>query len=54
MKVNTKRENISLEETLAYIKFLNREKPFDKEEILIPTKDYEEINGNKHKIPTPR
>lgn len=55
MRVNTNRDNISLEETLAYIKFLNREKPFDREEVLIPTKDYDETSSNnKQKLPTPR
>lgn len=34
---------ISLEETLAYLKYINREKPFDKESVQIPTKDYEDI-----------
>lgn len=54
MRVNTNRDNISLEETLAFIKYLNREKPFDKEEILIPSKDYEETSTNKQKVLTPR
>jgi len=43
MKINKNREVITLEETLAYLKFLNREKPFSKEEVVIPTKDYEEL-----------
>lgn len=42
MQVNTNREKISLEETLAFIKYLNREQPFEREEILIPVRDLEE------------
>lgn len=33
------RENISLEETLSFIKYLNKNQPFDKEELMIPTHD---------------
>lgn len=40
MKINKNREVITLEETLAYLKYFNREKPFNKEDIVIPTKDY--------------
>jgi len=40
MNINKNRDVITLEETLAYIKYINREKPFDKEEIVIPTKDF--------------
>ena len=47
MQVKNNRDNISLEETLAFIKYLNREKPFDKEEIIIPTHDLEEVKSQK-------
>jgi hypothetical protein len=55
MKINKNREEITLEETLAYLKYLNREKPFNKEEVVIPTKDYDELMlENRQKIPTPK
>lgn len=55
MKINKNRDEITLEETLAYLKYLNREKPFNKEEIVIPTKDYEELTlENRQKLPTPK
>jgi hypothetical protein len=41
MQINKNRELITLEETLAYLKYINREKPFNKEDVIIPTKDYE-------------
>jgi hypothetical protein len=47
MQVNSDRENISLEEALAFLKFINKEKPFNKEDIVIPTRDYVEENGKK-------
>lgn len=53
MKVNTNRDKISLEETLAYIKYINREQPFNKEEILIPTKDLEEQPNSRQPVQTP-
>ena len=47
MQVNTKKDQISLEEALAFIKYLNRQKPFDKEEIIIPTHDIQEVKNKK-------
>jgi len=40
MNINKNMDVITLEETLVYIKYINREKLFDKEEIVIPTKDF--------------
>lgn len=42
MKANSDRENVSLEEALAFLKYINKEKPFDKEDINIPTRDVSE------------
>ena len=54
MQINKNRDLITLEETLAYIKYLNREQPFTTDEVLIPTKDYEEITQQQQqRIPTP-
>lgn len=55
MNINKNRDVITLEETLAYIKYINREKPFNKDEVLIPTKDYDEVSQvNKQKVVTPK
>lgn len=40
MQVSTDRENVSLEEALSFLRFINKEKPFNKEDIVIPTRDY--------------
>lgn len=39
------RDVVSLEETLAFIKYLNKEKPFDKEQIAVPTRDYDDFKN---------
>ena len=50
--MNSNKDKVSLEETLSYIKYLNQNQPFDREEIVVPTHDIEKPEKQRPSVHT--